>query len=901
MDSQQLLALYKRFLKIENHRLLLEHNAGGGGLEIANKRATLMDIILRHLFEAACTSSPLDHGKPAGLALLAIGGYGRAELNPFSDVDIMFLHAVPKRARDDFQIAEIIQLILYMLWDIGFKVGHSTRTISEAVNQAQADMLSKTSLLESRLLTGDEVLFTKFKSEFEKKCVEGHEEEYIADRVRNQAERHAKHGRTIYLQEPNIKNSCGGLRDYQNLLWISYFKERISSTAEMVEKKLLTEPERKQLDRAYDFLVRVRTELHYLNKRPLDVLSLRFQGRIADAFRYPQKSTLRRSEAFMRDYYQQARTIYNLTEMLCERMSVKPGSNGQRTGILKYLPQRKKNRVEHFDGFYSVGGLLYPDARDIFSKDPYRMIRLFQHAQQRDLNLSAELQQLIRRRLHLVSRTFQYSKAARETFAAILSRKGQVGRILRMMHRADFLGRYIPEFGGLTCLVQHEFFHRYTADEHTLVCIDKLDALVDTTERKLARYREMFLKLEDPFILYLALLLHDTGKAANARLHAEASALYAQKVATRHQLASERRRRLISLIDNHLALSSTAQRRNLDDAATIAEFAGLLSDQAGLDSLMLLTLVDGQATGSEEWSDWKEGLVWHLYDSTSQYLADSVAFFRQRAQEREKLRDAVSEKLSEDYAEEIEAHFAHMPESYFQTNQASDIIAHIRFFRAFLEERASDESFSLAPALKWQAHPAKGHSEVWVCTWDRRQLLARIAGSFSVVGINILSADIFTRTDSLVLDIFRVCTRELTPVEDEKAMAQVEKHLRNALADEDYDFAPLLERVRRKQGEAGEEELDFPTRIVIDNSAHPASTLVEIQTPDRLGLLYHLLRGLGEAGANIALSRIATEKGAAIDSFYITNEQGGKIEGVEEMRSLQHALQRAADMAGAAA
>ena len=894
MDSQQLLALYKKFLKIEDHRLRLEHYAGGGGLEIAHKRATLMDIVLRHLFEAACTSSPMDDRQPPGLALLAIGGYGRGELNPFSDVDVMFLHSSP-RGKEMFQISEIIQLILYLLWDIGFKVGHSTRSIPEAIKQAQADMLSKTSLLESRLLTGDEALFAQFKMQFEKQCVAGHEEEYIADRVTNQAERHSKHGGTIYMQEPNIKNGCGGLRDYQNLMWISHFKERVSTTAELVEKKFLSEAERKQLDRAHDFLLRVRTELHYLNKRAADVLTLSFQGKIADEFGYPQKNMLRRSEAFMRDYYQHARTIYNMTELLSERLSVTTPASRQRSGILKYLPQRKKNRVEFFDGFFSRGGNLYPESRDIFSQDPYRMMRLFQHAQQRHLSLSAELQQLIRRRLHLVSRTFQYSRAARETFAAILSRKGEVGRILRMMHRVDFLGRYIPEFGELTCLVQHEFFHRYTADEHTLVCIDKLDALVDTNEPKLARYRDLFLKLEDPFVLYLALLLHDTGKAANARLHAEASALYAQKVAARHQLSSERRKTLISLVDNHLALSSTAQRRNLDDAATIEEFASIVRSQGDLDNLMLLTLVDGQATGSEAWSDWKETLVWNLYNSTSQYLADGEAFFRQRKIERDSMRHSVSEKLGEDYTEEVEAYFQHMPESYFQTQQVADIVSHIRFFRTFLEARAGEDALSLAPAVKWIAHPAKGHSEVWVCTWDRRELLARIAGSFSVAKINILSADIFTRSDSLVLDIFRVCNKDFEPVTDEKDIAQFGKHLQQALSDEDYDFDPLLERVMRKQTYRLAEELDFPTRIGIDNSAHPVFTLVDIQTPDRLGLLYHLLRAFGQVGANIALSRITTEKGAAIDSFYITGEQGRKIEDPDEIKSLQKALQSAAE------
>ncbi len=891
-SSAELLALYKKFLKIENHRLRLKHYAGGGGREIAQQRAELVDIVLRHLFEAAVEKSETGKTKLLGLSLVAIGGFGRGELNPFSDVDIMFLHDTSMRQITP-ELNEIIQLILYMLWDIGFKVGHSTRSIAGVVKQANADMLSKTSLLESRLIAGDQKLFDEFRAEFVKRCVHGYEKRYIEERVQNQAERHAKHGGTVYMQEPNVKNGCGGLRDYQNLLWISCFKEGIASTAELVEKKYLQEGERRRLDRAYDFLMRVRTELHYLNKRATDVLSMVFQLQVANKFEYPQKNILRRSEAFMRDYYRHARNIYYTTEQISGRMT-QMVTNHKSPGIFSFLTVRKKPE-EHFDGFHSADQLMFPDARDIFNADHFRMMRLFQHAQLRHLELSPELEQLIRRRLHLVDRTFQYARASRETFAAILSRKGEVGRILRMMHRTDFLGRYIPEFGELTCLVQHEFFHRYTADEHTLVCVEKLDSVIDTTQPRLQNYRNLFQKLEDPYVLYLALLLHDTGKASGAKYHAEASALYAQKVAARLQISSERRKSLILLVDNHMVLSSTAQRRNLDDPATIEEFAAVVKTQANLDALMLLTLADGQGIGDETWSDWKETLVWQLYHTTSHYLADGAAFYSQRKNEREELRVAVAKKMARDYEEEIEAHFQFMPDYYFHTNTAAQIVAHLRLFREFLEMRYGDTFEPLLPAVKWVPHPDQGHSELWICSWDRKALLAKIAGSIAVGHLNILSADIYTRGDSLVLDIFRVCDTKFRAVSDEKDKAQVEKQLRMALKIEDYDFRPLLQKAKRKPGFHLSQELDFPTRIVIDNEAHPVYTLVDIQMPDRLGLLYNLLRGFSEARVNIALSRIATEKGAAIDSFYVTNREGRKLRDAQGTAALQDALQQAAE------
>src|SRR5213075_877317 len=263
------------------------------------------------------------------------------------------------------------------------------------------------------------------------------------------------------------------------------------------------------------------------------------------------------------------------------------------------------------------------------------------------------------------------------------------GRVLRAMHRVDFLGRYIPEFGQLTCLVQHEFLHRYTADEHTLVCIDKLDALARTDNPKLTAYRKLFERLEDPFVLYLALLLHDSGKAVGARPHSEASALFAQRVAARLQLSSEQRKSLILLVDHHLTLSKIAQQRNLDDPATVAELANIVKHQKNLNALMLLTLADGQGTSAEAWSDWKESLVWQLFHETTRYLADQKSYYEQAKIEREGLQVSVAENLSADYADEIEAHFESMPDNYFRASDVPEIVEHLNLFRSFLENISS--------------------------------------------------------------------------------------------------------------------------------------------------------------------------------------------------------------------
>jgi [protein-PII] uridylyltransferase len=845
--------------------------------------------VLRHLLEYALPSSKLGNVPP--IALVALGGYGRGELNPHSDVDVMFLVEDSPLGLVQ-QLNDAVQRILYMLWDIGFKVGHSTRSVAEAVKQANADMLNKTAMLEARLVAGDAALFQKFKARFVNQCVEGHTDGYIVARVANQSERHEKFSRTIYLQEPNVKSGCGGLRDYQNLLWMAFFKFRVQTTAGLVERKFCNEAERRLLEKAYDFLLRVRNEMHYLNKRAADIIMLSQQLQLANRLGYSQKNILRRTEAFMRDYYQHARNIYHLTNVLSERMALQPPDPNAQPGLLAFL-KKGRPRIERFDGFYASDGLLFHESRDIFTQDRPRLMRLFQHLQQRGLWTSAELQHLVRRRLHLVDRTFTYAKAQREIFLAICSRKGEVGRILRAMHEVDFLGRYVPEFGQLTCLVQHEFFHRYTADEHTLVCIEKLDQVIDTTDPKFTDYRKLFQKIEDPVVLYLALLLHDTGKASNAQHHAEASTVYAARVARRLQLTPEQRKSLVLLVDHHTTMSMTAQRRNLDDPATIAEFAGTIKNQVNLDMLMLLTLADGQGVADEGWSDWKESLVWQLYRSTSLYLADGEAFYRQRTIERESLRQAVGKRLASDYADEIDAHFEFMPDRYFQTHTAPDIADHVRLFRDFLIQRFRSGASPLSPAIRWVPRPHQGHTEVWICGWDRRELLARIAGSFSSVGFNILSADVYTRGDSLVLDFFRVCSTRFEAVTDQRDWQLVEQRMAQSLEDEDYDFSVHLQRHIKRSGFHLSQELDFPTRIVIENEAHPTYTLVDIQTPDRLGLLYNLLRALGRSGVQIALSRIATEKGAAIDSFYVTDAEGRKIRDALSMARLQQTLREA--------
>ena len=885
-------AAYRRAWRVENKWLELQHRRTTSGLEVGRMRADTLDDFLRHLVEVAVGEVVAEGGKAPRFALLALGGYGRRELNPKSDVDISFLREGGARLAAGLE--PVVKDVLHVIFACDLTPGHSTRNLAETIAEANKEMQSKTAMLEARFLWGEEDLFSKFQERFQKRCVQGYLDEYLQARVEDQVSRHAKYGRTVYMQEPNIKNGCGGLRDYQNLLWMAYFKDGVRSTKDLVARKYVNESEQRELDRAYDFLFRLRTELHYVTGRHADVILVGNQKDLADRLGYKERfpDVLLRTEALMRDYYSNARAIYEITELVSERLALPTREEPTPGGFFRFLPFRKsrKSTREEFDGFIAIGEKLYYRDREIFKEDRPRMMRLFRHAQVRGLRVSPELRHLVRRRLHYVDNTFRYLKANREIFAEILRHKGQVGPILRKMHRVDFLGRWMPEFGRLTALVQHEYFHRYTVDEHTLVCIEKLDGLLDTEEPRHQGYRELFQKMDQPHVLYLALLLHDTGKAANSRHHAVESTINAQKVARRLQLTPEQRKMLVFLVDNHDLMARTARQRDLSDSTTIEEFAAIVGHQEHLNALMLMTVADGLGVGDEKiWNSWTESLAWQLYRHTSRFLADSAGFRRQRFAELQELKQTVTEDLARDFEMEIEAHFASLPERYLLTHTAAEIADHIRLVREFLEERWNTEDHKLDPVVRWISHPNAGHSEMWVCTWDRRQLLARICGTLAVNELSILNADIYTRHDGLVLDIFRITTPRFEAVDDKRDQHRVEKLLSEALQGDSYDFAPLLAKIFRRRF-TWERTLDFPTRISISVDASPNYTVVDIATPDRLGLLYEYLRAVSDAGFQIAVARITTEKGAAIDSFYITDLEGRKVTALWRINELRHTL-----------
>jgi [protein-PII] uridylyltransferase len=877
--ATQELPRYKAFLKLETHRLRMQHRAGGGGIEICRARAAILDVLLRYLWGAAKASlSQQAQEEFPAMAVVGIGGYGRGELNPHSDIDVMFLHDRQIAASRPLpHLSKLIEGVLYPLWDVGLKVGHSVRTIEDAIKVANSDMQAKTSMIESRLIEGDEALFKKFEKAIIAKCVAGHEDEYIAMRVEDQNARRSKFGNSACMQEPNLKNGCGGLRDYQNLLWMTLFKYRTRSLQDLQTHEFISESERKQLMNAYDFILRVRTEMHYHVNRPMDVLSKSLQPAVAHNLGYTERSPSRRIEEFMRDIYRHSRNIFLITRTVEQRLAILP--KPRKLSLRAWLPSGRKNGSETIDGFKITNGEIHAATPRVFRDQPRRLMRVFLYAQQRGLSLHPDLSQLIRNQLGLVDRGFLTDEHVSETFLTLLNQRGNVAPVLRAMHEVDLLGKYIPEFGRLTCLVQHEFYHQYTADEHTLMCLEQLDQVWEAKQPPHSEYTPLFQKLERPSLLYLGLLLHDVGKPDGHGNHAEVSAELALRVAKRLGLDGATSHTLRLLIENHLLMASTSQRRDLDDPAVIRKFAKLVQNPETVYLLTLHTFVDSLATSDKLWNGFKDSLLWSLHKKTMELMTGGTEFVRAEEKQRELLMEEVMRLLPPDFSdEELHAHFGTLPPRYFQIHSAREMVDDLILAHRFMRRQISDEEDPLAPVCNWHNQPDRACNEVKLCTWDRAGLFRKIAGSLSAAGLNILGAQIFTRSDGIVLDTFFVNDARTGGLAGADQRDEFERVINRALTGEEIDFHALIARkgVARTAYQAYTGER-IPTRVEFDNDSSDTRTVIEIETEDRIGLLYTISQVLSELELDISAAKISTEKGAAIDSFYVREFDGGKV------------------------
>jgi len=873
-QKEELREEVRHLLVRESAQLMEQVRAGASGLQVAHQRASFYSILLGEVWQRA-------GGEGAGenLVLGAVGGFGREEMSPASDLDLVFL----KEGSQAGVAEEVVKQVLYVLWDLGFKVGHACRTIGETVERSESEPMIKTALLDARYLAGSTTLWNKFREEYRKRSLEREVENYLTWRLENQQSRHRKEGGTVFVQEPNLKSGVGGLRDVHNLRWVGKVCGEGESLDKLVERNWLGEAEAKQVEQAFDFLMMVREWLHVGQGGAGDVLSLRRQGELAEAMGYPQPNILRKSEALMREVYGHMRTLNLLCNStatrLCQQRLGKP------RGLWSFFAGWKGAR-RAADGFVLQGAELQPENPRVFDEDPTRMVRVFRILQDQGSVPGAELKALMRSRFALLTDGVVQQKEVRETFLHILRQKGKVGRILRCMHESGVLGRMVPEFAPLTCLVQHEFFHRYTADEHTLVCLEQLDAMLGSKEPDLRKYAELYAKVEVPEILALALLLHDTGKAELTRNHEEVGAAHAVAVARRFGFWGRNLQLMTFLVDHHMTLGTFA-RKNLDESETIRDLARIVQDQERLDLLMLISAADVRAVaGKNNWSSWRELLVWNLYQKTKQMLAGEEEFLRaeedKRAMQKEEVRAILSTAFTED---EVREHLERMGPAYVRMCPPALVMRHLGAVHEFLERRISGTD-TLVPLVKWFDQPEEGHSEVIVVTWNRERLFSKIAGSFAVAGLNILSANIFTRRDDVVVDTFQVCNERMEAVSHPIDRSTFEKTLTEALGETEDHLNERIAEVGPTLWQRSLGEAEFPASLRVDQTSESGRTLIHVEAPDRVGLLHALTRAIADEGMQISGARITTEKGAALDTFLVEENSGEAVRAEDRLARL---------------
>lgn len=885
LSPKERLVFLKTKLKDWCHSLHERHLDGEPGLAHSEAQSEGIDRLIRAIY-----TSILKPGEELeDFALVANGGYGRGLMNPGSDVDLLFLTQTTA-ARVPKRVSEVICEIQNLIWDLGFKFLPSTRSVAECLVEGKREPQSRTALFDARLVIGSRDLFEKLQTRFRKVCIEKDKETFFQERTQDVKKRHAKWSHTVFLQEPNIKDSPGALRDYHNLDWVIDAEAGTRSMTELVSRRILSRIARRELKDAFTFLHRVRNALHYHDKGN-DILTLRFQGVLADEFGYPEKSILRRIESFMRDYYTHARNVHNHTKSVFEIFELQHAesqNNGLRSKLTFGLIKKKPRAL---DDYTIRDGRLFPRRKTIFDENPNRLIRLFTYCQKYDVSPSPSLRKLIKANWTIIDKSFRSRIENRDAFREILEKKGKVAVTLRLMHRCGVLGRYLPEFGALDCLVQHEFFHRYTADEHTLRCIDHLDALMDDENPRHAIYREIFVKHPDPYALFIALILHDTGRAENVREHIDGSAMLAARLCKRLRISGGRRSLIMFLVDHHLTLWRFATKKNIDDPEVIREFAGLMQDRHRLDALLLFTFADSNGTNEEAWSPWKESLILQLYRNTREFILEGMTAAKEEVNE--EVQESLTEikaGLKEKYHEIFDEHSKLMPKRYFRYRSKKSISKHVVALWQYIDRRQRRPDTPFECAVQWITHPKFGYNELIIASHDSHRFLEKLCCALATHQLNILSADVYTRPDGLTLDLFRVCDDDLKAITDIAKQKAIVATIYEINQREEYDPAKYLKKKTNFLKPETEQVVQFPVRAWISNDLDPHYTVIELQALDRIALLHDVLRTVNDHNLEIVHSRICTEKGAALDSIYVSTKDGEKLTDEVAMEKLEDDL-----------
>ena len=841
---------------------------GASGRSVVQELTAAFDQLNDILFQVV--SYDLDPDAVEHCALFALGGYGRGEMNPKSDLDLMFFFE-PAGA----DVAKIISdRMLYLLWDLGLDVGYSVRSVKDCLDNC-LDATVRTSLLDARLLSGNPDLYDIFVNKVGSYALNHESQKFIKLKLEENSERRKKYGSSVYLLEPNLKEGEGGLRDLHSALWISRVKFKAGSLQELVIKGVLNEQQADDYRKALDYLWQVRNYLHFFGQRKSDQITFELQRQIADVLGYKDDRKGSAVEQFMQDYYKHAAHVEHLaTSMIAEASQ----RDKLQTGIMGFFSRRQ---LEH--GFTVGRGELGCADDQAFQKNPALIMTAFELTQRHGVKLNLKLKAQIREALPFVNDKVRRSKQMNESFMNILRHPKGVGKILRKMHHLHVLNAFIPEFKNIFCKVQFDLYHIYTVDIHSLFAVEEMGKLWS------GEYAETYPLLTDVAnniekreLLLLAILFHDIGKGSGSD-HSSRGAAMIPTIARRLGLNREDSHRLQFLVQHHLQMAHISQRRDLHDMKMISQFSELMGMSENLRMLYLLTFSDLKAVGPDVWTEWKGQLLQELYEKTYDVLEKKDFFQEIRSEKARNRKRKIRQALAGDYPEsQINRAINSLNSRYLMSYRSKQIIPHLRL--------ALDRGRKPL-AMKIEQIPDAGYTELTLATIDSPGLFSIITGVMAGHSINILGAQIHTRKTGAVLDVLQVNSAIGDVVSNKAKLQRVENDLIAAIEGR----INVQEMVEKSQAgpsylQGTREKPKRPNKVEFDNEVSDRYTVIDIFANDKVGLLYNIARTLSELGLYIAVSKISTKVDQAADVFYVSDIFGQKVTDPEKIESIRKTM-----------
>ena len=840
------------------------------GLEAANAQAYLIDRLLIVLADFTTQRLyPLSNPTASErLLLIAVGGYGRGEMAPFSDVDIGFVTPWKQTPWAE----QVIESMLYTLWDLGLKVGHSSRSLDEMVRQANGDVTVRTALLEGRYVWGDEGLYADATRRFRDEVRRGTERRFIADKLEERNLRHVRMGDTRYVVEPNVKEGKGGLRDLHALFWIGKYVYDVQRAVQLVELGLFTREEYRLFHRAENFLWAVRCHLHLIAGRGEDRLTFDYQREIAERMRYAARPGKPAVERFMQFYFLQVKTVGSLTGLFLAHLEERFTRRRYKLPALRRAPQR-------LNGFVIDRHRIALPEDDFFREDPVRLIEVFALAAQQKREIHPLALRCATRDAKLAA-SVRRDPRANALFLDLLTSRNDPELVLRWMNETGVLGRFVPDFARVVAQMQFDMYHHYTVDEHTIRAIGLLSRL---EKGELRQDHPLPTALIDQIVsrrvLYVAVLLHDIAKGRGGD-HSILGAEVAERLCPRFGLTPAETETVAWLVRWHLLMSATAFRRDLADFKTILDFAEIVQSPERLRLLLVLTVVDIRAVGPGTWNGWKGQLLGTLYDNAEEVLRLGHKQ-RGRVERLEAKQADLAQAMGWD-DEALAAYVRRFPEAYWIA-EPSDVLAH----NAAFVHSAGNQPLHIDA----QVYLERGATLITVYAADHPGLFSRIAGAIHVAGGNIIDARIHTTRDGMALDNFLVQDPLGRPFDE---AGQVER-LKTAIADALAGRGKLTDRLKAKPlPRARADAFRIEPNVLVDNKASNRFTVVEVAARDRPALLNQLAYALFVSKVTIHSAHVATYGERAVDVFYLTDLTGDKLTPGTRVRTLEKRLLAAA-------